>query len=167
MGRFVAGKEAPLRGDLSALYRRYLPMVQARCRRLLVSRALAEDAAQDIFLKILSVNSELPEEEGMTPWILRVTTNYCLNLIRDERRHQLALEPADSGVPVSDAVADRELVRRLLASIPEDVRLVGWLNHVDELDQDDIAARLRVSRRTVVARLAAFNQRARRTLSSL
>jgi DNA-binding transcriptional regulator LsrR (DeoR family) len=58
-------------------------------------------------------------------------------------------------------------VRRLIASLPEDVGLVGWLNHVDELDQSDIAARLRVSRRTVVARLAAFNLRARRALDSL
>ncbi|HEX2730422.1 MAG TPA: sigma-70 family RNA polymerase sigma factor [Polyangiaceae bacterium] len=157
-----------MNGELSALYRRYLPMVLARCRRLLISRAQAEDAAQDIFLKILALNQELPPQEGRARWILRVTTNYCLNLLRDERRHQQALEPPDSGgAPFSDPVADRQLVRRLIASLPEDVGLVGWLNHVDELDQSDIAARLRVSRRTVVARLAAFNLRARRALDSL
>jgi RNA polymerase sigma factor (sigma-70 family) len=152
----------------AALYRAFWPIVYRRCRRLLSGDPLAEDAAQEIFLKVMAHHADLPPGEEMSRWISRVTSNYCFNYLRDEKRRldarlDLKREPA----PFTDGVADRDLVRRVIASVPEDVGLVGWLNHVDELDQRDIAERLNISRRTVVARLSTFNARARRVLRSL
>ncbi|HEY3493890.1 MAG TPA: sigma-70 family RNA polymerase sigma factor [Polyangiaceae bacterium] len=152
----------------AALYREFWPIVYRRCRRLLSADQLAEDATQEIFLKVMAHQAELPPGEETSRWISRVTSNYCFNYLRDEKRRldarlDLKREPA----PFTDGVADRDLVRRVIASVPEDVGLVGWLNHVDELDQRDIAARLNISRRTVVTRLSTFNARARRVLRSL
>jgi DNA-directed RNA polymerase specialized sigma24 family protein len=112
--------------------------------------------------------TDIPAGEAESRWIHRVTTNHCLNLLRNERRRldvrlALGLEQAS----FSDGVAARELVRRVIASVPDEVGVIGWLSHVDELDQNDIAQRLQISRRTVVARLATFNERARRVLRSL
>jgi len=152
----------------SALYRAFWPVVYRRCRRLLLAEPLAEDAAQEIFLKVMAHQAELPPGEETSRWIGRVTSNYCFNYLRDEKRRcdarvDLEREP----LPFTDGVANRDLVRRVIASVPEDVGLIGWLNHVDELDQRDIAERLNISRRTVVARLSLFNARARRVLRSL
>jgi RNA polymerase sigma-70 factor, ECF subfamily len=160
--------EASAKQSFAALYRRFWPTVYARCRRLLSAPSLAEDAAQEIFLRLMANLPELPPGEAVSRWIHRVTTNYCLNYLRNERRrleHRSGFDMAT--VSFSDGVADRELVQRVIASLPEDVSLIGWLNHVDELDQDDIAERLQISRRTVVARLSTFNARARRVLNSL
>lgn len=160
--------DEPKNPGFGALYCRFWPIVYARCRRLLSSAALAEDAAQEIFIKLITDPAELPPGEEAVRWIQRVTTNYCFNTLRNERRRLQARATLNmEAAPYTDGVADRELVRRVIASLPEEVGLIAWLNHVDELDQNDIAARLHISRRTVVARLAAFNTRARRMLSAL
>jgi RNA polymerase sigma-70 factor, ECF subfamily len=151
-----------------ALYRTLWPIVYARCRRLLSAGPLAEDAAQEIFLKVMQHLERLPPGEDTSRWIQRVTSNYCFNYLRNQkRRWDARLELERAPPPFTDGVADRDLVRRVIASVPEDVGLIGWLNHVDELDQQDIADRLNISRRTVVARLSTFNTRARRVLRSL
>jgi RNA polymerase sigma-70 factor, ECF subfamily len=166
-GKSRAADEAWNQG-FGALYCRFWPVVYARCRRLLSSAALAEDAAQEIFVKLIADQSELPPGEEAVRWIQRVATNYCFNYLRNERRRQQARATLDTEVAsYSDNVADRELVRRVIAGLPEEVGLIAWLNHVDELDQSDIAARLHISRRTVVARLADFSVRARRMLGTL
>lgn len=152
----------------ATLYRAFWPIVYRRCRRLLSTDPLAEDAAQEIFLKVMAHEADLPPGEETSRWINRVTSNYCFNYLRDEKRRLDArLDLKREPEPFTDGVADRDLVRRVIASVPEDVGLIGWLNHVDELDQRDIAERLKISRRTVVARLSMFNARARRVLRSL
>jgi RNA polymerase sigma-70 factor (ECF subfamily) len=152
----------------SELYLKFRPIVYARCRRLLSAEPLAEDATQEIFLKVMAHFGQVPAGEETSRWISRVTTNHCLNHLRNEKRRldaRLALDI--EAASFSDGVADRELVQRVIASVPEEIGVIGWLSHVDELDQSDIAERLHISRRTVVARLSTFNARARRLLRSL
>lgn len=150
------------------VYQRWWPFVYARCRRLLRTRDQAEDAAQEVFLKILRQGTPPATDDELRHWVMRVTTNHCLNNLRDEKRRLAAaalLGKESDGF--RDRVADREWLEHLLRSLPGDVGLVGWLNHVDELDQADIAARLQISRRTVVNRLSMFNARAKRALAGL
>jgi RNA polymerase sigma-70 factor (ECF subfamily) len=162
-----SGEGAPKR-RFAEIYRTFWPVVYARCRRLLAAEPTAEDAAQEIFLKLMAHVTDIPAGEAESRWIHRVTTNHCLNLLRNEKRRldvrlALGLEQAS----FSDDLAARELAQRVIASVPDEVGVIGWLSHVDELDQNDIAQRLQISRRTVVARLATFNERARRVLRSL
>jgi RNA polymerase sigma-70 factor, ECF subfamily len=154
--------------DFDAVYRSLRRAIYARCRRLLASDELAEDATQEISLKLLAHWSELPPGEPTRRWLQRVTTNYCLNQIRNEKRRlELSTMPYEEAAPFLDDVANRELVARLLASLPPDLRLIGWLSHVDECHQEHIAEELRISRRTVVSRLDTFRSRAKRILGSL
>jgi len=161
--RALAGPE-----PFDAVYRELRGFIFVRCRRLLGCDELAEDATQEISLKLLAHWSELPPGEPTRRWLQRVTTNHCLNQLRnDKRRLDLPLTPDETTAPFHDGIADRELVTKLLASLPPDLRLIGWLSHVDECDQDHIAEELRISRRTVVARLGTFRTRAKRILGSL
>jgi RNA polymerase sigma-70 factor (ECF subfamily) len=154
--------------EFDQVYRTLRGSIYARCRRLLASDELAEDATQEISLKLLAHWSELPPGEPTRRWVQRVTTNYCLNQIRNEKRRlDLSTMPNEEAAPFLDDVANRELVARLLASLPADLRLIGWLSHVDECHQEHIAEELRISRRTVVARLDTFRSRAKRILGSL
>ena len=150
------------------VYREHRGFIHARCRRILGCDELAEDATQEISLKLLAHWSELPPGEPTRRWLQRVTTNYCLNQLRNEKRRlDLLVVPEETTAPFHESIADRELVTKLLASLPAELRLVGWLSHVDECDQERIAEELRISRRTVVARLSTFRARAKRILGSL
>jgi RNA polymerase sigma-70 factor (ECF subfamily) len=169
--RLVGGEGAAEGMELqrfSELYRRFGPKVHAHCRRLLQGKQTAEDATQEIFLKLLLRSSALTPAEETWSFLRRVTTNHCLNQLRNESRRRDARLMLDARAPLpSDPVADRQLVTRIIAGVPLELSLIGWLNHVEELDQRDIAQQLSISRRTVVSRLSSFNARAKRMLCSL
>jgi RNA polymerase sigma-70 factor, ECF subfamily len=134
------------------LYRRYGSLVYRRALRMLGDQQAARDACQEVFLRLLR---SLPEFEQASPvtWLYKVTTNHCLNLIRDEqrRRELLAIHVAhapDTQMPSSLSV--------LLRGFPEELREIAVYYFVDEMSQEKIAEILGISQRTVCNRLAVF-----------
>lgn len=170
-GRAVGGERAGGGNEIQTyaeLYRRFGPRVRARCRHLLCGKQRAEDATHEIFLKLMLRGAGLTAGEATWSFLRRVTTNHCLNQLRNENRRRDARLALDSFIsPPADRLADRQLVTRIIAGVPPELSLIGWLNHVEELDQNDIAERLSISRRTVVNRLSSFNARAKRMLCTL
>ncbi|HEX6277871.1 MAG TPA: sigma-70 family RNA polymerase sigma factor [Polyangiaceae bacterium] len=155
-------------GRAAALYASYRSVVESRCRRLLATPAAAEDAVQEVFVKIIAHLGEIPDGDGTVRWLCRVATNHCLNELRNEKHRRAAIAPVVPDVPSPCAdVEQRELAVRVLAQVPAEVRVIAWLNHVDQVDQREIAALLGISRRTVVARLSTFRARAQRVLANL
>ena len=154
--------------DLTTLYRRYGPVIYARCTRLLGDRAAAEDATQETFMRVHRHLHKAPDAEAALAWIYRIATNYCLNQLRDRksRARQTPETLAEVEAPDLDAVlADRQLAERIIRLSPDKLRAPAWLHHVDGLDQGEVARVLGVSRRTVVYRLAEFADRARKVLT--
>ncbi|HMG22042.1 MAG TPA: sigma-70 family RNA polymerase sigma factor [Kofleriaceae bacterium] len=149
---------------LTSLYRRYGPVIYARCVRLLGDRVGAEDATQETFLRVLRHLDKAPDAAEALAWIYRIATNYCLNEIRDRRRRpepQAELAEGWADDP-RFALADRDLAARIVRRSPEKLRAAAWLHHVDGLDQAEVARILGASRRTVVNRLAEFADHARK-----
>ncbi len=147
---------------LSELYRRYGPVIYWRCLKLLRDEAAAEDATQETFLRVHRHLDQAPDADEALRWIWRIATNYCLNQVRDrkrdpEQREQLPEVPA-GGSPEA-ALADRDLVRRIVERVDEKLRAVAWVHYVDGLEHVEAAEVLGISRRTVANRLAAFNER--------
>jgi RNA polymerase sigma-70 factor (ECF subfamily) len=149
---------------LAELYRAYGGAVYARCRRLLRDDHAAEDAAQETFIRVYRHLARAPDAREALRWIYRIATNYCLNELRDRRHRPEPFahppEPAQ-GTPAGDPLGDRDLVRRIVEKVPEKLRAVAFLHHVDGLEQAEVAAVLGISRRTVVSRLSEFGTRAR------
>jgi RNA polymerase sigma-70 factor (ECF subfamily) len=150
--------------NVAKLYAKHGPAIYARCKRLLRDATAAEDATQDVFVKVLRHLDSAPEEEAVLPWLHRVTTNHCLNVIRDARRHA---EPMESVPEVVDEafegrVVTRDFAHRVLASTPDELRAPAVLYHAHGLEQAHVAETLGVSRRTVLYRLAEFTRRALR-----
>lgn len=100
-------------------------------------------------------------------WIYRVATNYCLNEVRDRQRRPEPVEtlPEAAGADPHSRLLDADLARRLLARAPEKLRAPTWLHHVDGLDQGAVAEVLGISRGTVIRRLAAFEENARKFMA--
>ncbi len=145
------------------LYRRYGPLIYARCRRYLKDTFAAEDAAQDVFLKVLEHLERAPDERRLWRWVAAISKNHCLNLLRNERRRQNALPPADERHgELERPFFEKDFAERMLSAAPERLRTPGLLYFADGMQQVAIARALGLSRRTVVSRLGAFVDHARR-----
>lgn len=147
---------------IEALYRECGAMVRRRARALLGCEAAAEDALQDVFLKALDHREEFRASAAPQTWLYRVTLNHCLNVKRDARRRQelLAVKvlPAQAVAPAcAEAQVD---ARRLLGRVGAEVRAAAGCFFVEGLTQDEAAAALGISRRTVGNRLRALRDAA-------
>jgi RNA polymerase sigma-70 factor (ECF subfamily) len=152
---------------VAELYRKFGPAIYSRCRRLLKDDAAAEDATQEVFLRVLRHIESAPTDQAALAWIYRISTNYCLNWLRDRSRQaeptdELPEEPGDHPEP---ALIDRDLALRLVMRAPEALRAPAVLYYVDGLEQEQVAKMLGVSRRTVINRLGQFASRARKFIA--
>jgi RNA polymerase sigma-70 factor (ECF subfamily) len=155
---------------ISALYRQYGPVIYWRCLKLLGDAAAAEDATQETFLRVHRHLDKTPGSEEALRWIWRIATNRCLNELRDRKRRpepEEALPELPASASLEDALADRDLVRRIIDRVGARLRAVAWVHYVDGLDHVEAGRILGVSRRTVANRLADFNEKARKILGRL
>lgn len=148
--------------DIEKLYAKYGPTIYARCKRLLKDGTAAEDATQDVFMKILRHIESAPTADAVLPWIHRITTNHCLNVIRDAKRHAEPVEHVPELVDdeFEDSVVTRDFANRVLAATPDELKQPAVMYHARGVEQSKVATALGVSRRTVLYRLAEFTRRA-------
>jgi len=57
--------------------------------RLVRDRTIAEDLAQDVFLRVYRSRSRYQPQAKFTTWLFRITTNVALNWRRDTRREAI------------------------------------------------------------------------------
>ena len=147
---------------IESLYAKFGGTIYARCKRLLKNPAAAEDATQDVFMKVLKHIEAAPSEEAVLPWIHRITTNHCLNVIRDAKRHAEPVEhvPEQVDADFEDSVVTRNFAQRVLEASPEELRRPAIMYHARGIEQSKVAEALGVSRRTVLYRLSEFTRRA-------
>ncbi len=152
------------KNKVASLYGRFGPTIYARCRRLMKNPATAEDATQEVFLKVLKHIASAPHEEAVLPWIHRITTNHCLNMLRDGRRQAEPVEvlPEQRDDDFENTVVSKDFADRVLAETPDEEKTPAVMYHLRGMEQSKVAATLGVSRRTVLYRLSAFSQRVQR-----
>jgi RNA polymerase sigma-70 factor, ECF subfamily len=144
---------------LGDLYERYGYLVHRRCLQLLGSTAEADDALQEVFLRVSRYGH--PARANELGWLYRVAHNLCFDLLA-RRRHE---HPADSATLErldtrrSGGAGDgdrRAVLGAALARLDAGVREVGVLHHLGGLTQEEIATTTGFSRRTVGKRLGRF-----------
>lgn len=143
-------------------YNRYGPALLRKAERMLQDRDEAKDVVQGLFLDLLQRPGTPPE----LPYLYRAVTHRCLNHLRD-RRHQIQLlantDQALRGL-ARTRLDDRVVDRQLLTSLAERIDAQAWeilvYYFVDDMTQDEIAALIGTSRKTVVRRLAAIRAQA-------
>jgi RNA polymerase sigma-70 factor (ECF subfamily) len=145
-------------GFLEELYRRYSRSVFRRACTLMGESEAGKDVAQEVFLRAFEAHAEFTAAASPLSWLYRITTNICLNRLRDARRRREILARnflgEDSAVrPTTDAALT---VRALLGAVPEPMQEIAVYYYVDQMTQDEIASLLAVPRRTVGYRLEQF-----------
>ncbi|MHC4766178.1 MAG: RNA polymerase sigma factor [Planctomycetota bacterium] len=158
------------KGDLEALgaiYRATAERVFRVALRLLGCHAEAEDATQQIFLRLHRKIATFDGRSSFSTWLYRVATNHCLNLLKGRRvlapLAQVADDPAVlDGRPATGMAADEgeaPSVARLLECLHPDDRAAIVLKEVEGLTYRQLALVLGVPPGTVMSRLHRARQR--------
>ena len=128
---------------------------------VLHSTADAEDAVQDVFIKLITKRPHHTDEEHEKAWLIRVTINTSLNM---RKRLERESEPVDENVGKPDeALTDSELLEVVL-SLPPKYGTVTHLYYYEGYSIKEIAAILLLPSATVGTRLARAREILKNTL---
>jgi len=113
--------------------------------RLLGRLEDAQDAAQEVFLKLYRNRGKFTAESDIRPWLYRVTVNVCRDLARKRRRPVAELDENDAPVDELreeriDLEQRRALVAEALALLPAQEREAIVLREIEDLDTAEVAA---------------------------
>lgn len=143
----------------------YTDAVQRNSQRIFLialsyfsNRNDAEDATQNVLLKLWKHREKLNDPTHIDKWLTRVTVNECRSLLRF-RRETISFEEIEALCAAQAAQEEQELMLAVLR-LPKEQRVVVHLYYYEEFSVREIARLLRVSENAVKKRLS----RARETL---
>ncbi|HEY0521654.1 MAG TPA: sigma factor, partial [Ilumatobacteraceae bacterium] len=115
------------------------PLARALARRLLPTLADAEDAAAEALARALVRWDRVGSLPHRTAWVLRVTTNVALDMLRHDR-----VRGAHGGMrrdvdQLTDGVDDRVVVVSVIRTLPRRQQEVLVLRHVAGLSEEETA----------------------------
>jgi RNA polymerase sigma-70 factor, ECF subfamily len=146
-------------GDSDAwgeLYRTYAPAIFRFCRRALPAREDAEDATNEVFMKVRQKLGTYDASRPFTAWLYKVASNHCWDMLRRRRIRQdletgdietLPLEHPDPGqLERLQAEHTSKEVRAGLDKLPDRARMALVLRYFSDMSYDEIAETLGVRR---------------------
>ena len=165
----VAGDPA----GLAEAYDKYAAPLHSYCRSMLREPADAADAVQDTFLVAAAKLHSLRDPGKLRAWLYAVARNECLRRLRAGTALSALEEAAD--LPTQTAEVEtateraelQELVRAAIDGLNPGERDVIELSLVAELDADELAEALGVSRNHAHARLSRARSQLERSLGAL
>jgi RNA polymerase sigma-70 factor, ECF subfamily len=161
-------------GDGAAFERlvvRHQRRLHRLCLRLLQDAAEAEEAVQDVFLKLYRRAGSFERHGQLFTLLYRIATNLCLNRLRRRRLIRFvslggssdrdeeetpALDPVDTAPDPRDRLEARKrwaLVRRTIERLPTNQRAVLLLVRLEGLSYQETADALGISLGAVESRL--------------
>lgn len=140
--------------SFSLLLNRNRNVVLNYLSRMVANRAIAEELAQDVFVRVYRSRRRYAPSAKFSTWLYRITTNVALNHFRDEKRsnRNLSLDVPDA-IRVRLSASDRaplvedrlvgdvvaEQIRRAVRSLPPKQRAAVIMHKYDEMDYAQIA----------------------------
>ena len=147
---------------LATLYDRHAGLLLAMANRILGDKALAEDLVQDVFMEVWRrAHAFDPSRGSVRTWLLvRLRSRDVDRLRSAQHRREVAVDDVAPREPSPTAedpelAPDRALVRKAIAELPEDQRLVIELSYFHGLSSSEIAERMGSPLGTVKSRTAA------------
>jgi RNA polymerase sigma-70 factor (ECF subfamily) len=132
--------------------------------RMVRNRAIAEELAQNVFLRVYRSRTTYEPTAKFTSWLFRIATHVALNWLRDRRHetNQLSLSAGldrDTERQIPDKRPDVEKImlyevkldeiRQAIAELPDRQRAAVVMHKYEELEYTQIAVALSCSPQTV------------------
>lgn len=132
----------------SIIYDRYSRLVYAKSLSMLKNEAAAEDAVQEIFIKVMLKLSSYTGDAKFSTWMYAITYNYCIDVIRKTQRKK-AIDVEDIGVleasmiPEADDArileVDIKRLKYILERIPRKDKAILMMKYLEEFSIKEIA----------------------------
>ncbi|MDD5150814.1 MAG: sigma-70 family RNA polymerase sigma factor [Flavobacterium sp.] len=114
-------------------------------KRLLVSTEEAEDATQEVLVKLWSRNSSLDNYKNIEAFAMTMTKNFCLDQLKSKRAGNLQIVHSnfDNKEPSSDKILEDNdslnWVEKIINQLPEQQKLIIQLRDIEQYEFDEIA----------------------------
>ncbi|HLI62094.1 MAG TPA: sigma-70 family RNA polymerase sigma factor [Terriglobales bacterium] len=131
--------------------------------RMTHNQAVAEELAQEVFLRVYRSRQNYAASAKFTTWLYRIATNLAVNHARDTKHERpentinldepdvdtgMTIDVADSGLNAEQTILRRERlaeIRRQVEALPERQRLAVLMHKYQNMDYKEIAAVLKLS----------------------
>ena len=132
--------------------------------RMVQNHPVAEELAQEVFLRVYRSRSTYEPTAKFTTWLFRIATHLALNALRDGKNERLQerLDDDSSDMPVRQISDSRpsveqslvhqarlDEVRRAVATLPEKQRAAVLMHKYEEMEYSQIAKVLSCSESAV------------------
>ncbi len=152
--------------DFRTILFEYQDRVYNQAYRMLGNREDAEEATQDIFLKVHGALEDFRGDSKVSTWLYRITSNECISRLRRKQLDMTSLDepvgndgsstmgdfiPSDMDDPV-DILESEELagmIRSRVRALPPDWAMAISLFHFDDLSYEEIADIMDIPKATV------------------
>jgi RNA polymerase sigma-70 factor (ECF subfamily) len=151
------------------LIRRHQHRVFAVAGGILRRREDVEDIAQQVFMKAYFSLKRFDQRAAFSTWLYKITVNECWDLLRKKKVRPLVYESdlseeqarqaisraekGNEGPDISERLAARQQVERLMEGLDERDRLMLILKEVEGFSIEEIAEALDLNANTVKVRL--------------
>ncbi len=135
-------------------------------KRLLVSREEAEDATQEVLLKLWSNKAKMQEYKNVEAFSMTMTKNFCLDKLKSKQAQNLKLVHSNyqdhkvslqKQLELNDSV---DWVSKIIEDLPEQQKMVIQLRDIEQYDFEEIGKMLDMNATAVRVSLS----RARKTI---
>jgi RNA polymerase sigma-70 factor (ECF subfamily) len=114
-------------------------------KRLLVSTEEAEDATQELLLKLWKNKEKIADYKNIEAFAMTMTKNYCYDRLKSKQANNLTL--VHSNYKEKDTSLDKKIeyrdsvnqVHQLIENLPEQQKIIIQLRDVEQYDFDEIA----------------------------
>lgn len=135
-------------------------------KRLLVSREEAEDATQEILLKLWKNNKKIKEYKNVEAFSMTMTKNFCYDRLKSKQAQNLKIVHSnyqDNNVSLQKQVETTDSldwVGRIIEKLPEQQKVILQLRDIEQYEYDEIAKVLDMNETAIRVALS----RARKTI---
>lgn len=148
---FLAGSDQAF----TQLFKAHNQRIFAYCYKMLGSEEQAQDVAQEVWEKVIELRNDPPEVENPVGFLMRITRNKCLDVIKLRKNHSSLSDLDDHQHPFEEeheGSAEEDIVLRALEQLPPDQKEVLVLNIYSGYRFDEIAEMLGKSPDAIWAR---------------
>ena len=135
-------------------------------KRLLVSNEEAEDATQEILLKLWNNKKKIQEYKNVEAFSMTMTKNFCLDKLKSKQAQNLKIVHSnyqDHNISLQKDIENKDSldwVGRIIADLPEQQKMVIQLRDIEQYELDEISEMLDMNNTAVRVALS----RARKTI---
>jgi RNA polymerase sigma factor (sigma-70 family) len=146
---------------LEQLYDRYEKLLFSFSYKILKQKELSEEAVQDVFMKLWRKKGIYAEHKGkFSSWLLTVTRNICIDLLRKQTKNQVELMEKDIDIERTESLEEtvtwneeRKVLKEAVGQLTTEQQEIVDLFYFKGYSQADIADKQKLPLGTVKGRI--------------